>query len=84
MKLKRGNVEREVSGAAAIEKFKSMGYKEIYVEKQLEKNDKVTVDLEGMTVDELKAVAKERGITGVGSLKKDELLALLKDVDAGE
>lgn len=41
-------------------------------------------DLDEMTVEELKAVAKEKGITGVSALKKEELLALLKDVNAGE
>lgn len=41
-------------------------------------------DLDEMTVEELKAVAKEKGITGVSALKKEELLALLKDVNVGE
>ena len=41
-------------------------------------------DLDEMTVEELKAVAKEKGIKGVSALKKEELLELLKDVNAGE
>lgn len=37
-------------------------------------------ELEKMKADELKALAKEKGIEGAASLTKDELLAVLKDV----
>lgn len=83
MKMKLGNVEREVTGAAAIQKLKNMGYKEINDVKVSEKPEE-GVNLEGMTVEELKAIAKEKGIAGASALKKDELLALLKDVITGE
>nr|WP_288974966.1 Rho termination factor N-terminal domain-containing protein [uncultured Blautia sp.] len=36
--------------------------------------------IEDMTLPELKALAKEKGIKGAGSLNKEELLAVLKDV----
>ncbi len=84
MKIKLGNVEREVTGAAAIQKFKKMGYKEIEDAKKPETDVPAGTDLEKMTVEELKALAKEKGITGVSALKKDELIAALKDVNAGE
>ena len=87
MKMKLGNMEREVTGAAAIQKLKNKGYKEIDVVKAPEKSNpepEEGVNLEGMTVEELKAVAKEKGIAGASALKKDELLALLKDVITGE
>lgn len=84
MKLKLGNVEREVSGAAAIQKYKKMGYKEIETGKEPEKAPSQTVELERLNIEQLKALAKEKGIAGASALKKDELLAALKDVSAGE
>ena len=38
------------------------------------------LELEKMKVDELKALAKEKGIEGAASLTKEELLAVLKEV----
>ena len=35
-------------------------------------------NIEDMTVEELKALAKEKGLTGVSSLAKADLLAILK------
>lgn len=84
MKMKLGNVEREVTGAAAIQKFKKLGYKEIEVAKKPEAEVLTDTELEKMTVEELKAHAKEKGITGASALKKDELIAALKDVNASE
>lgn len=37
-------------------------------------------NLEDMTVSELKALAKEKGIDGTSSLAKEDLLAVLKEV----
>jgi hypothetical protein len=38
-------------------------------------------DLEDMTVPELKALAKEKGIDGFSSLNRDDLLSVLKEVE---
>lgn len=84
MKLKMGNVERQVSGETSIQKLKKMGYKEIESVKTPVKTTHEDDELDKKTVDELKAIAKEKGITGAGSLKKDELIAALEDVMASE
>ena len=41
---------------------------------------KAKTELKELKADELKALAKEKGIKGAASLTKDELLAVLKDV----
>ena len=38
-----------------------------------------SLDYESMTVVELRALAKERGLTGYSSLNKADLIQLLKD-----
>lgn len=39
-------------------------------------------DYESMTVDQLKAIAQEKGITGYSSMKKDELIAAIQSQEA--
>lgn len=79
MRLIKGNVERVAETDGKIAKLKALGFMENTTKPQPEKENKHT-DFALMTVDELKTYAKECGITGAGSLKKDELVALLKDV----
>ena len=40
--------------------------------------EKAGKNIEDMTVEELKSLAKEKGLTGVSSLAKADLLAILK------
>ncbi|WP_456297495.1 SAP domain-containing protein [Cellulosilyticum lentocellum] len=40
------------------------------------------MDYSSMTVTELKALCKERGLTGYSSMTKTELVSLLKESDA--
>jgi small subunit ribosomal protein S2 len=47
-------------------------------EDDVEDNDLTQEDLESMTVAELRALAKDRGITGYSTLKKAELIDVLK------
>lgn len=78
MRLIRKNVEREAEGSTA-EKLISDGFtpmKETTPDTAPE--EKTGKDIEDMTVEELKALAKEKGLTGVSSLAKADLLAILK------
>ena len=79
MRLIRGNVEREVTDTAVAEKLIKDGFKlieegtvEAVPSENKEKN------LEEMTAQELKALAKEKGLSGVSSLAKKELIEILK------
>lgn len=78
MRLIRKNVEREADGAVA-EKLLNDGFepveslpKEPIPEPLEEKN------IEEMTVEELKMLAKKRGLTGISSLSKQDLIDILK------
>lgn len=84
MRMKRGNVERVVSGETEIKKLRGMGFKEVEATKEPEGQDGDGIHLDKMKVEDLRLLAKEKGIAGAGSLKKDELLAILKDVNAGD
>lgn len=78
MRLIHKNVEREAEGPAA-EKLISNGFapmEEAKTDTTPEK--KADKNIEDMTVEELKALAKERRLAGVSSLTKADLVAILK------
>ena len=74
--VKLGNVERVIE-ANMLSKFIAMGYEEID-SKQVEQDDK-DKPLEELKANELKAYAKELGITGYSSLNAKELLKVIND-----
>lgn len=78
MRLIRKNVEREAIGSAA-EKLIGDGFTPMEETKtDTVPEEKADKSIEDMTVEELKALAKEKGLTGVSSLAKSDLLTILK------
>lgn len=90
MRLINENVEREAEGAD-IQKWKNRGYAELETEEipsdsaednsetedSSSKEDKQ--NLEAFTIQELKELAKSKGLEGTSSLNKQQLIDVLKE-----
>lgn len=79
MRLIKGNVERIAVSERNIAYLKAEGFKEMG-EAETSPAALEKVDTSSLDLSQLKALAKEKGITGYSSLTKTELLAVLKDV----
>ena len=81
MILIKGNIERVAEDPAAIQALIRQGYKPInnQPEAAAEEEPEVPADLESLKVQELRALAKKKGIDGVNALTKAELVDLLKE-----
>lgn len=79
MRLKKGNVEREADGIKA-ERLLNDGFTRVEAVKMQSPEVSAKKDLSEMTVEELKNLAKEKGISGAYALTKAELQEVLKDV----
>ena len=80
MRLIRKNVEREADGVTA-QKLMNDGFKPVEAtppKTASESAKEATKNIEEMTVEELKTLAKERGLTGVSALAKQDLIDILK------
>lgn len=79
--FKKHNVERKVSTDDAAEKLRSKGYKEVlHSGSQAAEEAAEKPSLDKMKHEELKALAESKGIEGLESLTRKELIAVLKDV----
>lgn len=81
MRLKKGNVERIVESELQAQGLMSDGYVKIDSPAGPEEpaGESSEKPLEEMTVDQLRALAKEKGIGGYYSLAKQDLLELLRE-----
>ena len=75
MRLKRGNVEREVEDEFHVSKFVKDGYKPM--EKITDSKETEKKDVQEMSLEELRQLAKAKGLKGTSSLAKQELLEIL-------
>lgn len=94
MRLINENVEREAEGAD-IQKWKNKGYAELETEEippdsaednsetedspSEEETPEVKQNLEELTVQELRELAKSKGLEGTSSLNKQQLIDVLKE-----
>lgn len=80
MRLIRANIEVDVENTATAEKLMKEGFEpwEGVTKVVPSAPDKTEKSLDEMTVEELKILAKEKGLTGVSALAKKDLLEILK------
>ena len=82
MRLIRKNVEREAEGQD-IQKWISKGYSELETKKVFSDTEKdvseSTQNLEELTVQELRELAKTKGLEGTSSLNKQQLIDVLRE-----
>ena len=72
-KVENPKIEKETVKKETVKKEENVKVEEAKVEKAQE-----TADYSKMTLAELKAIAKEQGLKGYSTMKKDELLSNLK------
>lgn len=89
MRLIKGNVERIVEDQVKVDKLIADGFEHLDAVGVVQPetlagsgmSPAAEKNLEDMTVPELKALAKEKGIDGFSSLNREDLLSVLKEVE---
>ena len=81
MRLIRANIEIDVENAATAENLMKSGFEPLEGVTKVapSDSDKTKKNLDEMTVEELKAIAKEKGLSRVSALAKKDLLEILKE-----
>ena len=72
-RLKLDNVFYETTNPSKIERLERLGAEKL--------EDEVVVELENLTVAELKEIAEKAGIENFAKMKKQELVEALKEVE---
>lgn len=89
MRLIKGNVERIVEDQVKADRLLEDGFVHLDIVEAVQPETlarseippEAEKNLGDMTVPELKALAKEKGIDGFSSLNRDDLLSVLKEVE---
>lgn len=79
MRMIKNNIERIAETPDTVEYLKAKGYIEVEPVEAVSRVDE-TSNLSDMDTVHLRALAKEKGLSGYSSLTKTELLDALKDV----
>lgn len=82
MIIYRDNVQLIID-ETELEKYQKEGFRVLDGEGSKEENDIKPKPISKMKVDELKLLATELGIEGIGSLNRDELIAVIKKEQNG-
>jgi hypothetical protein len=72
------DVDGDVEEITALETIVAAPLEQEQQEQQSQPQSKVTTNFESMTLAELKGIAKQRGISGISSMKRSQLLEALK------
>jgi len=80
----KGNVERVVVNEAQAARLKEKGFKHLSGELPKKEETKENKPYTEMSLEELKAAAKEKGLTGYSSLRKDDLIIILESGDVND
>jgi Rho termination factor, N-terminal domain. len=80
MKITNGKQILDVTKGVFEQDYKTLGY-EPFKEGETKDNITSTEELEDNTVDELKALAKQKGIENYNKMKKTDLIDALKERD---
>ena len=75
-KLQKLNVEKIVADENSRDKLIAQGFKLVEDKKE---DTNSTGDINKLTVDKLKELAKEKGIENYSNMKKEELITALED-----
>lgn len=62
--------------------YRDKGFEIVGAPEDAPLSDEGTADYEAMTVEDMKPIAKAKGITGYSSMNRDDLVAALKKADA--
>lgn len=83
-KLQRLNVVKSVSSDNEKDKLLNQGFKLLKEEKEKSLGGNASIKYSEMTIPDLQALCKEKGLSGYSNLSKDELVKFIEEKLSGE